>query len=504
MKLKSIVGLAILVFFAQTGHGDTFVHKDTGATFTGFVTQNTVGGQTRVYNSEEKKFTPVNLNDYDITMNAEGRRQNVILIPITQPEVLMSQNVARQIAEAVVDASNAGPLAILVQIDNPGGRGEYMKMVTSAIAGTNNVPIAAFISGGTYGGAYSCAAIVALACDKIFMAPTAAIGAAGPLVSTSKTAMDYRYYLTSYSPDTLITYSTYVTALAQQHNRPPLLARGFIDKTLAIAEVTNVNGSRDFIRRDDRQPTQTIVRTLAEGLEETASDQQQAAISPADVAGAVLNLTAMEAIEFGIADEIAASRKEVLTAMGIPSAQVVSAQGIEAVIKKFTAAKRSIATGLARIDTLETQVGTLEASLAAVEEQLRTGTQTREVLNSSSRQRNRQYQTSNFGSFYGDDYEPIRSGSRGRPGTRERVTTVEPVASPDVIRAQMGTMLRQLLTEYRRVVNLAERWPGGLPPELPLSALQSNLDSANAQLNNLYRGYVAPRVPAGQNSQRGY
>lgn len=503
MKTNSILGILALALVAQTGFTDTFVHKDTGATFNGFVTQSTVAGETRVYNSEEKKFIPIDLGDYEITMNAEGRRQNVILVPITQPEALMSQNVAQQIAEAIVDASNAGPLAILVQIDSPGGRGEYMKIISSAIAGTNNVPIAAFISGGTYGGAYSSAAVVAIACDKIFIAPTAAIGAVGPLVGSSKTNADYRYYLTSYSPDTLATYRTYVTALAQQHDRPALLVRGFIDRTLPVAEVTNQDGSRDFISRNDRQPSQTIVRTLAEGMPE-ASPGQEGGVSPADIAGAVLNLTAMEAVEYGVADEIAASRKAVLDAMGVPSAQIVSAQGIDAVIKKFVAAKRSISTGLAQIDRLELQAETLETSLAKVEEQLRSGTQTREVFR-GSRQRSRVY-NDNYAYYYGDDYlrRPSYSGSRGRGGARERVTTVEPVANPDVLRAQLATILRQLVAEYRRVINLTERWPGGLPPELPLTSLQNNLDSATAQLNNLYSGYTNQAPATAPDGRSGY
>jgi ATP-dependent protease ClpP protease subunit len=503
MTIKQIVGILAAAFFVQTGYSDTFIHKETGATFTGFVTQNTTRGQTRVYNSEEKKFVAVNLSDYDITMNAEGRRQNVILVPITQSEALMSQNVARQIATAIVDASNAGPLAILVQIDNPGGRGEYMKIISSAIASTNNVPVAAFVSGGTYGGAFSSAAVVAMACDKVFIAPTAALGAVGPLVGPSRSNMDYRSYLISYSPDTLVTYSTYVTALAQQHNRPALLVRGFVDKTLSIAEVTNQDGTRDFIKRDDRQPTQTIVRTLTEGLTEDMSGRE-GGLNPTDIAGAVLNLTAMDAVQYGLADEIAASHKDVLEALGVPSAQIVSAQGIDAIIKKFAAAKRSIATGLAQIERLESQAGALEQSLAAIEEQLRTGTQTREVFR-SSRQRNR-ISNDSFAYYYDDSTlgGPSRSGSRGRPGSRERVTTVEPVANPDVIRAQLGTVLRQLIAEYRRVVNLSERWPGGLPPELPLSALQSNLDSANAQLNNLYTGYTNQSPMTTPNQRSGY
>lgn len=483
MKKKTFYRLWLLLcVFVGASLGDTFKHKETGEIFNGFVTQKSTAGMTRVYNSTQKKFVPVNLNEYEVTLNAEGRRQNVVLVPILQAEVLMSQTVAEQVAQTIVDASNAGPLAVIIQIDSPGGRGEYMRTIAAAITQANHCPMIAYISGGTYGGAFNAAAIVALSCDKIFVAPTTSIGAIGPLVGSSRTTADYTTFLETYAPETLSTYSTYVTALAQEHNRPQALARALIDRKLAVIEVTNTDGSSDFILRDDRQPNQTIVRTLAEGAGSQSQTDESTSVSAVDVIGAVLNLTAAEAVRTGLADGVASSRQEVLDAMGIAAVPVVPAQGIDNVIKKFTAAKRNISAGLAQIERLEAQASLLDESLQQLQQQLTTGTETRETLRVVPRQRvDDQSRTE---SRYSNSGTPPSTNYPA--SSRERVTSVQPVMDPIYLQNQMAGVLRQLINEYRRVYNLAERWPGGLPISLSLSTLQANLNSATAQLNNLY------------------
>lgn len=511
--MKSFYGLIVFGLLLSPCFSDTFKHKETGETFTGFPTQKSTGSQSRVYNSESKKFVTVDLAEYEVERNAQGRRNNVIVVPITQPESLISKTVAQQIAEAIVDGSNAGPLAVLVTIDSPGGSGENMKIITNAISQTRNCPVAAYITGGTYGGAFNSAAVAALACDKIFIAPSASMGAVGPIADGIRSSMDYGNYMAVYAPDSLVTYSTFVSALAQEHKRPSVLARGLIDKKLSIIEVTNVDGSRDFVLKGDRQPAQTVVRTVSEGMSGVTggSDDASASTESADIAASVLNLTAEEAVKSGLADEIAASRKEVLASMQVPDAQLVSVQGIDATIKKFTAAKRNIAEGLAQIERLEADVELLDTHFKQVQEQLRTGTQTREVYQQEVGGRTaRRTRFPNYEAYYhgsGNVADPYgRDEQRRYPSTRERVTSLEPLTSPEAIQGQLNVELRQLIGEYRRVINMAKRWPGILPPDLPISSLQSNLDSANAQLDNLYRvnSYYPNQVAPNQLGRRGY
>jgi ClpP class serine protease len=481
MNTNRLFILCIACCLASTGLSDTFKHKQTGESFSGFATQKIIGSQTRVYNSDQKTFVTVQLGDYQVTYNEQGRRGTVVLVPLVQPEVFISQTVAEQIAESIIDASNSGPLGIILEIDNPGGSGEAMKIIASAVSQTTNCPGAAYISGKTYGGAFNAAAVVAVACRKVYISPTSAIGAVGPMTGLSKAAADYKSYLATYAPDTLVAYSSYAISLAQKHQRPEILVRGLVDKKLSIIEVNNPDGSQSFVPKAARLSNQTFVRTISEGLPDTSKE-----IAAAEVAGSVLSLSATDAVKTGLADEIAPSRNDVLTLMNIPPAQFVNAQGIESVIKKFTAAKRNIAKGLAQIDQLEQQAEQLDTQYQQVQEQLRTGTQTREVLRSNQRERTRF--PDSYNPYYTDNNTNTAArSSRYDPASRERVTTVEPNINPVLLQNQLAMTLRELVAEYRRVINLAERWPGGLPPELPLSTLQNNMTSASTQLDNLYR-----------------
>ena len=179
-------------------------------------------------------MTSINLNDYDVVANSSGRKDNAVVVPITQSEVLLSQVVSEKIAETIIDASNKGPQAIIIQIDNPGGRGDYMKIITSAITQTTNCPIVAYISGKQYGGAFSSAALIAQACDTIYISPTASIGAIGPFTGAGVSDEDFANYIATYCSESLASYSIYATALAHKHNRQPLLVRALIDKRLSV------------------------------------------------------------------------------------------------------------------------------------------------------------------------------------------------------------------------------------------------------------------------------
>ncbi|MCI0499742.1 MAG: hypothetical protein L0Y36_08705 [Planctomycetales bacterium] len=494
-------GWILLWVCASVVWADTFKHKETGEVFTGFVTQRSTGGKTLVFNSETSKLTSVVLSDYEVAIDTKGRRDSVVLIQIMQPEVLLSQTVSEKIAAAIVDASNTGPQAIIVQIDSPGGRGDYMAIIASALSQTTNCPTAAHISGGPYGGAFSSAAVLALACQKVYIAPSAGIGAVGPATGFAGAAPNFEEYLATYSPDSLATYNTYVSTLAQQNHRPALPARALVDKRLSVVEVTNIDGSRQFIQKSDRQPTQTIVRTLAEGLSGASAGTSKPAAE--NIVGAVLNLTPQDAVAVGLADKIAGSVPEILSDLSLAGAKVTTMGSIDNTIKQYQAARRNIAQGLATIERLEEQTATLDEQFIALDEQLRTGTMTREVIQGGGqvyRRRSGERTPLNYNRY--TDQNPVTARDDRTQGTRTRnpriesITTVEPTANIEIVQRQLADSLRNLVAEYRRVINLAKRWPGGLPAELPMETLQKNTDSASSQLDNLYRYQpVYPDVP---------
>ena len=89
-------------------------------------------------------------------------------------------------ASALEEASNSGPVAIIIEIDTPGGRVDYAQQMVTAISKIKGCEVIAFIKGGNYGGALSAGAAIALACNKIYMAEGTTIGAATVIALTNK------------------------------------------------------------------------------------------------------------------------------------------------------------------------------------------------------------------------------------------------------------------------------------------------------------------------------
>jgi ATP-dependent protease ClpP protease subunit len=493
MKIaKKTAGFIFLCILVSTMMADTFKHKESGESFSGFVTQKTAGNNTLVYNDDESKMMPVVLSDYDIVYNVMGRRDGVSLLELTSPEIFLSDAVSKKVATAIVEISNKGPIAIIVRIDSPGGRGDYMKTVADAILQTKNCPVISYISGGSYGGAYSAAAIVALSCDKVYINPTAGIGAVGSVAGGYLGKESYADYIQIYSSDTLLTYSSFVNGIAHSKTYPGLLLRGFIDKRLSIIEVANIDGSREFIEKDNRQPTQTLIRTLAEGM---ATSQKASDISPEDVVGNVLNLTAKDAMELKLVNGYATSVTEILSGMQIADAKITPIGGIQDIVKAYISAKRRISDSLDRIDLYENNIDSLSEQFAAIDKQLRLSTQTREISQGTTgytSSRTREGFPSNYNYYYGTSTGSVGrtdgnyQSRQNRLPRAQTIITEEPMVNIQIVYNQLTTSLRGLISEYRGVLNLVKRWPGGLPPEMTPTMLQKNMESASAELNNLY------------------
>lgn len=504
MKIsKKTGGFIFLCILASTVMADTFKHKESGESFSGFVTQKTAGNQTLVYNDDESKMMPVVLGDYDIVYNVKGRRDGVSLLELTSPEIFLSDAVSKKVAAAITETSNKGPIAIIVQIDSPGGRGDYMKTVVDAILQTKNCPVISYISGGTYGGVYSAAAIVALSCKKVYINPTAGIGAVSSISDGYLNKESYSDHFQVYSSDSLLNYSSFVNGIAHQKAYSELLLRAFVDKRLSIIEVANIDGSREFIQKNDRQPTQTLVRTLTEGM---AVPQNAAEMTPADVVGKVLNLTAKDAVELGLANGYAASVAEILSGMQIADAKITPIGGIQDIVKKYVATKRKIAQGLGRIDLYEKNIALLDEQFASVDKQLRLGTQTHEVSRGNDvAYSSRQSLPSNYNYYY--DENATRTGrnqqNRFPTPTSQTIITEVPSVNIQVIYNQLTVSLRNLISEYRGVLNLVKRYPGGLPPEITQGMLQKNMESASAELDKLYLyNPIYPNQGQSQSPQR--
>jgi membrane-bound ClpP family serine protease len=502
MTRKSLWSLlAIVIAGLVPATADTFKNKETGEIFYGFRTQKSIANKTLVYNEATSNFLPLDLRGYEITMDDNGRRPCVVVVPITAAEVLLSETVAKTVADAIIKASNTGPKFILLKIDNPGGRGEYMKELCSAISKTDNCKIAAYIAGGPYSGAHSAAALLALACDKVFVAPTASISAISPLVGTAS----IEEFVETYSDDSLASFSVFAATLAETQQRPALFAKALLDKKIALVEVEDANGKRSVVEKDVRQPSQTVIKTICEGFsvpqEQSASDKTAKTTLPPDIHNRVLNLTPTEAVRFKLADKIIDSIQGVLAEMNASDAQLANAPGIDTTVKQFVAARKNIRQNLSQIEFLENRTATLEEQFNSIEQQIRTtpATRTQTRYENRSNQRGRVY-LSNTSGTYSDSENRAREKATstnnenrlnrnqnrlGRINNSETVTSAEPTAAVEQIRVELSYVLVDLVSEYRQTITLAKRWAGALPAEVTTQALERNMNSAIALSDNL-------------------
>jgi ClpP class serine protease len=505
MKTKRILAVAACLFLtACPAQADTFKHRTTQETFTGYATHKKSAGKTMVFNADLNKMAPLDLSEYEITCDEKGRRNSVMVLKLDQPEILISETVAAAVADAILKSADQGPRAIVLQIDLPGGQGTPMRMVAEAITqavDSTGCRVAAHLPGGRYGGAFSAAAIVALACQRIYIAPTASIGAIGPMTGQAMSNEDYRKFVETYSPDTLSTFSIYAVTLAQQRKRPELLARALLDKQLTVAEVRGTDGKQALVEISQRQDNQSVVRVLAEGLSSVPSEAGSS--TPPLGYGKLLSLASAEAIRWNMADKQAAALPEVMEELAVAGVPIVNVAAFANTIPRFLSAKKNLDQLLTKIQWQEDQVATLEEHLAEMEKIALTSTTTREI------NRTGQYETYRRGNvrirteavppnrYYNErDYSnqdipltdrygrDIRSRDRDVSGS-ERIIAEEPSGNIQQVRLQMMTILTEMVADYQRAINLAKRWPGALPAGISVDTLQKNMNSAQTLYNGI-------------------
>ncbi len=299
---------------------DTFTNAETGEVFHGFATQKKIGKKT-VVRLSEKGFQQLDLSKYKIERNSIGRNNTVITVAINEP--IMYQAETEAFKKAIIKASNMGPLLIIVEIDCPGGRVDLCAQMCETLAATDNCTVVAFIAGGKYGGAYSAAAATALACEKIYMAPGTAIGAATPYM-ISKTGLKE-------STDEIFSAMKEMFAyLAAKNRRPQLLAMGMVDKDIEVVEISK-NGKRFFTDTEKILEKSEIIHTWTKK-------------------GSLVTLPASDAVECNIADGLAISQKKLLEEFGLASAKVMANRKPAKIRQKIEKAKTRIEKTLADAD----------------------------------------------------------------------------------------------------------------------------------------------------------
>ena len=341
-NFKAVLISAAVCVLAASGvcFSDTFTNRQTNEKLHGYITARLPGsaqstrrddsspkateaedGPKSVF-TQEKGLLKLNLNEWEIARDNLGRNNKVIVVPVD--DAILYEIETDAFEKAIADGSDEGPLFILVEIDTPGGRVDFAQRMCAAITKNADCNVIAFIKGGHYGGAISAGAAVALACNKIYMAENTVIGAA-TLVTMPKDKQDYentrkKNYGEVVDEKLSSVWRAYLASLAQQNNRPGLLARAMVDRDIAVVEV-NQAGKRLFIEPANKRPDQQVVRTW-------------------NRAGSLVTLTAQEAVDCTIADGLVGSREQLLQQLQAGDANVVTDKKIANARKELQIAKR--------------------------------------------------------------------------------------------------------------------------------------------------------------------
>lgn len=346
--MKKSIFIFICLFLASHCFADTFTHRETGKIFHGYATKKKRDTKTLVCVENEIKPQYLNLADYNIEWNYLGRKDTVYILPITNAIELECET--RAFEKGIEIASNHDPLFIIIEIDTPGGRADLMTRICDSICKTDNCRTIAFISGGKYGGAYSAGAVIALACDYIYMVNNTAIGAATPILMTpSGFPMDLKSILGETVGEKVISASrAYIATIAEQNGRSGLLAMAMVDKDIEVLEVIE-DSTSFFVTPENRKPNQKILRTWS-------------------TKGSLLTLSAKDAVQCGIANGTISSIDNLFTKLNITKKDLRLYRDILKARQEFELAQSKINKIYLSISSLKKQTASLAQEVANLDE----------------------------------------------------------------------------------------------------------------------------------------
>lgn len=476
-----ITAIIMLLGAGQNALADTFRHKTTGEVFDGFATQKQIRDRTLVFDSTNSDFKPVVLSEYDVEWNYKGRRDNVIVIRINSPEIFLSQTVCEEIANTIVEASNKGPRFILIEIDSPGGRGAYARIIAETIKDTTNCQIVSYIQGGTFGGVYSVAMMVPLASDRVFVSSTALGGSISPVVSSATQIANFTEHRETFSSKRTSLYKDYLVSLAVNSGRSETAAAAMVDPRIMVVRVQNQTGKQYLIDKKDRKGDEVIIAELSKKIPDAAGGPRtDEEILQTDEY--MLTLTAGQMVEVKLADKIVDSENDVLAEMDSSGANLMIGSSVDRSIRKFQVNRQNASRIWASVDYLQHRTSELDSEIKATEEINRQTQRVREtrrdeITNSQQRMMEEDDNYLDENDYYIDE-NGIRRSVTGRTSRREtEVITEEQMQDTNPLYFDLEAVLSDLVANYDRLIAIGQRYPGALPEDITLTDLQNQMNS---------------------------
>lgn len=297
---RLVFSVAVLWAVISPAPADTFTSLSGLKTYTGYVQSVNANGVCRVL-TQEAGEVEFNLAEYKAAYNYKGRNPFVSVIAIDDQIQYEIETAAFE--AALLEEASKGPLFILVEVDTPGGRVDLTQRLCAAISELRNAQTVAFIRGQKNLGAYSAGAAVSLACDKIYMAPNTAIGAATAIVVVGdEIKTEKEVFGEEIGEKFGSAWRNYLAALAQANGRNGLIAKAMEDKDIVIHEVER-DGEVLYVEPANQRSGDKMLQVFCKK-------------------GELLTLSPQNALRCKIADGIAASRGDVLKAMEAENAEI--------------------------------------------------------------------------------------------------------------------------------------------------------------------------------------
>jgi membrane-bound serine protease (ClpP class) len=199
-------------------------------------------------------------------------------------------------------ARDRGADLIIIEIDSPGGFLETSLNLAEHFLHLDWAHVVAFVPEEGLSGA----AIAALGCDEIIMAPKAHLGDAGPIFQGEDA-------LFRHAPEKIRSeLALKVRDLAEQTGRPPALAEAMVDMDLVVYRVRNKSDQTETFLSDHE-------------LEADENSDQWEKLQPVDESREkhFLTVTGERAVELQLADGVASSRADIKERYGLENELIV-------------------------------------------------------------------------------------------------------------------------------------------------------------------------------------
>jgi len=242
----------------------------------------------------------------------------VYIVPITGE--VGHPCLAEGIQQAMAEAKTRKASVVVLRIDTPGGLVYVADQIIRILEDVTWAPTVSWVKGDESKGALSAGAYLCLATKQIFMAPGTTIGAATPFSRTETGSVQVNEKFKS-------AFAARFRSLAQQLGHSSIIAHAMVDNSVSAAHVV-VDGQSRIVTAEE-----------ADRIEAKHKNDKHFKRKAIVQAGQLLTLTSAEALDFGVAQGLADSKKELLQRLDKEGTPIVEATWLPEWVEK-TAKRR--------------------------------------------------------------------------------------------------------------------------------------------------------------------